>query len=267
MADARPVRDSVYCWNSTNEASVAARQCGEGRLDVGPSWPPGREGTAGAVLTDEQLLADHLAGNPSSFGELVRRYRGELSGFLFHVLGNRATAEDVLQETFLRVHRSARQFDPARKFRAWVFTIASNAATDVLRRQASQAAGSLDAAMHCSASTDGPSRLAALAADEAHRPDRLAVRQEQRRLVHRALARMPDHLRRIIVLAYFQQLSYQDISRSLAIPLGTVKSRLHAATAHFARRWTADHDPSAVKMARRVRNSRRRNLVEEVICH
>jgi RNA polymerase sigma-70 factor (ECF subfamily) len=258
LAEAAGEGFSVYSWNATmNGAGAGARRFGRDELDAGGAWSPRRHTADGDSLTDEQLLADHLAGGPSSFGELVRRYRGELSGFLFHVLGNRATVEDVLQETFLRVHRSAKQFDPSRKFRAWVFTIAANAATDVLRRQSGQLAGSLDAAVHRGATAEGPTRLAALAADDAHRPDRIAVRQEQRTLVHRALDCMPDHLRRIVVLAYFQQLSYQEISRSLSIPLGTVKSRLHAATAHFARRWTAEHDPAAIKMPRRVRNSRK----------
>src|SRR5256714_11198968 len=86
--------------------------------------------------SDEQLLAEYRAGDKSKFAVLVLRYQRELYHFLVRFLGDRALAEDVFQETFLQVHQSADQFDPTRRFRPWLFTIAANKARDLIRSQA-----------------------------------------------------------------------------------------------------------------------------------
>src|SRR5579859_1894615 len=85
--------------------------------------------------SDEHLLADYRTGDKSAFAALVSRYQRELYHFLVRFLGNRASAEDVFQETFLQVHQSAEQFDPQRRFRPWLFTIAANKARDLIRSQ------------------------------------------------------------------------------------------------------------------------------------
>src|SRR5207237_6311742 len=95
--------------------------------------------------SDEQLLADYRAGDRASFSELVGRYQRELYHFLVRFLGNRAAAEDVFQETFLQVHQSAEQFDPQRRFRPWLFTIAANKARDLIRSQARRPTNPLQA--------------------------------------------------------------------------------------------------------------------------
>ena len=95
--------------------------------------------------TDEQLLADYRAGDKASFSELVSRYQRELFHFLVRFLGDRAAAEDVFQETFLQVHQSAEQFDPQRRFRPWLFTIAANKARDLIRSQARRPTNPLQA--------------------------------------------------------------------------------------------------------------------------
>src|SRR5687768_14013250 len=95
--------------------------------------------------TDEQLLDDYRHGEKASFSELVGRYQRELYHFLVRFLGNRAAAEDVFQETFLQVHQSAEQFDPQRRFRPWLFTIAANKARDLIRSQARRPANPLQA--------------------------------------------------------------------------------------------------------------------------
>ena len=87
------------------------------------------EGTV-SDRTDENLLAEHLAGDPTAFRELTERYSRELIHFLTRFLGSRAAAEDVFQETFLQVHTSAETFDGARRFKPWLFTIAANKARD-----------------------------------------------------------------------------------------------------------------------------------------
>src|SRR3954471_16738281 len=82
-----------------------------------------------------------------SFSQLVERYQRELFHFLVRFLGDRAAAEDVFQETFLQVHQSAEQFDPQRRFRPWLFTIAANKARDLIRSQARRPANPLQASI------------------------------------------------------------------------------------------------------------------------
>jgi hypothetical protein len=82
--------------------------------------------------TDEDLLSAYRLGDRTSFATLVERYQRELFHFLVRFLGDRAAAEDIFQEAFLQVHQSADQFDPQRRFRPWLFTIAANKARDLM---------------------------------------------------------------------------------------------------------------------------------------
>ena len=86
-----------------------------------------------AEVSDEQLLVAYRHGDRASFSRLVQRYQRELFHFLVRFTGDRAAAEDIFQETFLQVHQSAEQFDPQRRFRPWLFTIAANKARDLHR--------------------------------------------------------------------------------------------------------------------------------------
>src|SRR5438309_8084608 len=95
--------------------------------------------------SDEQLLAEYRGGDKGKFAVLVLRYQRELYHFLVRFLGDRAAAEDVFQETFLQVHQSADQFDPQRRFRPWLFTIAANKARDLMRSQARRPTNPLQA--------------------------------------------------------------------------------------------------------------------------
>ena len=95
--------------------------------------------------SDEQLLADHLAGVPGAFDGLVARYAHELYGFLCRFVADATLAEDLIQETFVQVHLAAASFDPARSFRPWLYTIAANKARDHLRARGRRQQYSLDA--------------------------------------------------------------------------------------------------------------------------
>ncbi len=87
------------------------------------------------MATDEDLVADFVAGNQAAFAELVERYRRELFSFLQRFINEAALAEDLFQETFIQVYRSAPTFDSTRRFRPWLFTIAANKARDHLGRR------------------------------------------------------------------------------------------------------------------------------------
>ena len=198
----------------------------------------GGRAVAGRVgRSDEQLLADYRSGDKSSFSELVGRYQRELYHFLVRFLGNRAAAEDVFQETFLQVHQSAEQFDPQRRFRPWLFTIAANKARDLIRSQARRPTNPLQASI--SPGDDESGEFIDLMQSVSAMPSEPMEREELQKQVQSTVTGMPEHLREILLLSYFHQFPYKQISEILDIPLGTVKSRLHAAVAHFADRWRA----------------------------
>jgi RNA polymerase sigma-70 factor (ECF subfamily) len=227
---------------------------GNGRPSHLPDGGAGTGGTAAAAAqmvadgagaaamsrdqrTDEQLLADYRAGDAESFAILVSRYQRELFHFLVRFLGDRAAAEDVFQETFLQIHQSAEQFDPQRRFRPWLFTIAANKARDLIRSQARRPTNPLQASINPGDEESG--EFIDLMQSVENTPDMPMQREELQQAVHHTVMAMPEHLREILLLSYFHQFPYKQISDILDIPLGTVKSRLHAAVAHFADRWKA----------------------------
>jgi RNA polymerase sigma-70 factor (ECF subfamily) len=189
--------------------------------------------------SDEKLLEDYRHGDKTSFAQLVGRYQRELYHFLVRFLGNRAAAEDVFQETFLQVHQSAEQFDLTRRFRPWLFTIAANKARDLIRSQARRPVNPLQASI--SPGDEESGEFIDLMQSASELPSEPMERQELQQLVHNTVTSMPEHLREILLLSYFHQFPYKQISEILEIPLGTVKSRLHAAVAHFADKWRATH--------------------------
>src|SRR5436190_11387408 len=185
--------------------------------------------------TDEELLAAYRDGDRLSFATLVERYQRELFHFLVRFLGDRAAAEDIFQETFLQVHQSADQFDPQRRFRPWLFTISANKARDLMRSQARRPTNPLQASI--SPSDDESGQFIDLMQSGDPMPGEAMEREELQKLVQSTVEGMPEHLREILLLSYFHQFPYKEISDILGIPLGTVKSRLHAAVAYFADRW------------------------------
>lgn len=183
--------------------------------------------------TDEELVEDYLDGDTAAFRTIIERYHDPLLRFLFRLTGERAAAEDVFQETFLQIHQSIETFDLTRRFKPWLFTIAANKARDALRKQQRRAAVSLS-----SRGRDGEGgALVDLLEIDLPGPGLRLEQEEQSRMVQSAIDAMPPRLREILLLAYFQKLTYQQMAEALGIPLGTVKSRLHAAVAAFAKLW------------------------------
>jgi len=185
--------------------------------------------------TDEELLAAYRDGDRASFASLVERYQRELFHFLVRFLGDRAAAEDIFQETFLQVHQSADQFDLQRRFRPWLFTISANKARDLMRSQARRPTNPLQASIN--SGDDDSGQFIDLMESADAMPGEAMEREELQKLVQTTVEGMPEHLREILLLSYFHQFPYKEISDILGIPLGTVKSRLHAAVAYFADRW------------------------------
>lgn len=193
--------------------------------------------------SDEELLVRHLAGDAGAFDELAGRYVDELYGFLYRFVNKSAPAEDLVQETLLQVHLAAASFDRSRAFKPWLYTIAANKARDYLRSRSRRQEYSLDTA---SSDEDGPSPASVVESSDEPLA-RQVESQETREAVRALIEEMPEHLRMILMLGYFQQLPYAEIAEILDIPVGTVKSRLHAAVTHFARLWKARTRTDTVK--------------------
>jgi RNA polymerase sigma-70 factor, ECF subfamily len=183
-------------------------------------------------LTDESLLDAHLKGDRAAFRVLVQRYGDGLLGYLFHMTGNRDQAEDLFQETFKRVHEKASTFRGPR-FKGWLFSIATRAAIDHIRKRKHLNAVSLDQGDDC----NGDDCTAqAVATDNAVDPSAEMVLKEQKRQVREAIDDLPDKQRATLMLAYFQQLSYQEVAQVMGCSVGTVKTQMSRALASLARR-------------------------------
>ena len=197
--------------------------------------PPGAAPVDGNAKTDEQLIAGYQAGDRKSFTDLVSRYERELYHFLVRFLSDKVAAEDVFQETFLQIHQSAHDFDTQRRFRPWLFTIAANKARDLIRSNARRPTNPLQASINGRDDDSGEFLDLMKSTDES--PSLPMEKRELRQKVQMTVTNMPENLREILLLSYFHQFPYKQISDILDIPLGTVKSRLHSAVANFADRW------------------------------
>lgn len=168
--------------------------------------------TGAAQASEQKLIAAALGGDQRAYGELVSRYYQQVIGVVYRMCADIYLAEEAAQEAFVRAWQRLERYNPERPFRNWVYRIAINAALDALRKQPPSL--SLN---------DAP-----LAAPQSG-PEARLERKEQAEIVQRAVMALPEASRAVLVLREYQQLSYQDISDALGIPLGTVMSRLNYA--------------------------------------
>lgn len=187
--------------------------------------------------SDEELLVNFRRGQREAFGVLVRRYQGELYGYLCRYLGDRNLAEDVFQNTFLQVFTKIGQYEPGRPARPWLYTIATHQAIDALRRAGRYQALSLEQSREDGTGED-LNHLLDLVESRGPGPLDQAQGEERRQLVRASVERLPDFLKQVVLLAYYQGLKYKDIGDILGIPVGTVKSRLHAALVRLQEAWS-----------------------------
>jgi len=170
------------------------------------------------LATDEELMESVAQGDPSALRELCGRWERPLYRFLHRAADGRDT-DDLYQETWLRVVRASRRFDPARRFSTWLFQIALNLARDLRRRSSAEPTDPalLDQAPFASMATPAAA-------------DGIAAAIDARRL----LAALPEAQREVVVLRILEDLGEEETATILDCPRGTVKSRLHHALARLA---------------------------------
>jgi RNA polymerase sigma-70 factor (ECF subfamily) len=183
-----------------------------------------------ASWSDEDLMLEYRSvGDRRAFDELVHRYERELYNYLRRYLGDAEMAEDAFQGTFLQVHLKCDRFEPGRRVRPWLYTVATNQAIDAQRRDRRHRMVSLDRPCVGKGEDDGAGSLVDLLDGEHPSPADLLESAEQAREVRRAVDQLPESLREVLLLVYYQGLKYREAADVLSIPVGTVKSRLHAA--------------------------------------
>jgi RNA polymerase sigma factor (sigma-70 family) len=164
-------------------------------------------------LTDEELMAGYAAGDRRSFAALFRRWAPRLHGFFLRALGEPAAADDLLQVTFLNVHRARQQFRPLLPLRGWLFSIAAHALQDELRRR-KRVPLALEEQQEAVAET--------VAAED----EPVSVEScERARAVRDALERLPESQRAVLYLHRFEQMNFAEIAHVLGTSEGAVKLR------------------------------------------
>lgn len=173
--------------------------------------------------SDQELVAAVLAGEQEAFAELVRRYQGRLTNYLYRLLRNADEAHDMTQEVFIKVYKALDRYDPSYRFSTWLFRVAQNSAIDQLRRRRHR-----EVSIEPREGEDGEAR-----SREIPSPDRgpyAHLRNRERgRAIQGAIDGLPWEYRELIVMRHFGELSYDEIARAKGMPLGTVKNKLFRA--------------------------------------
>ena len=180
------------------------------------------------VLSDEELLLTYrTVEDRAAFEELVKRYERELYNYLRHYLGDAEMAEDVFQATFFLIHQKRELYEEGRAFRPWLYRIATNQAIDTKRRNKRHLAISLDT--QTQNDENAWNLYAAQLSSEEADPGETALDLERGNQVREAVEQLPETLRQVLYLVYFQGMKYREAAETLGIPFGTIKSRVNTA--------------------------------------
>lgn len=173
------------------------------------------------MAQETQAIARGLRGrDPDLLDELISRYQFRLPRYLWTLTGDRALAEDLFQETWIRVLEKGHQYDPRWQFEAWLFSIARNLALDRLRRRQPESLEALLRTEDTGAPRDWPDH-------ESTTPFEAASAGEEAERVRDMLRRLPPDAREVLVLRFQEEMDLGEIAKVVMAPLSTVKSRLY----------------------------------------
>lgn len=177
--------------------------------------------------SDQEVVAWANRGHEAAFRELVRRYERPVFSLLYRMVRNRGLAEDLAQETFIKVLNGLGSYNPQYRFSSWIFKIANNAAIDQLRKRELDTL-SLDGSPH--AATPAEMSATALQLGDHHESplEELEARELGGAIEH-AIAKLRPEYRACVLLRHVEGHSYEEIARILDLPLGTVKTYIHRA--------------------------------------
>jgi RNA polymerase sigma-70 factor (ECF subfamily) len=172
-------------------------------------------------ISDEDLIEKFQRGDIYAYELIVKRYKDQLLNFVYRFLGNHEEAEDVVQETFLRVYRNRHAYKRVAKFSTWIYTIAGNLARTELRRRNRRRIFSL--------SNMGVEDKEYEISDDVLSPERHTNTVLSEEIIQKEINKLSPKFREVIILRDIQELSYEEISKIIRVPIGTVKSRVNRA--------------------------------------
>ena len=172
-------------------------------------------------ISDEDLIEKFQRGDIYAYELIVKRYKDQLLNFVYRFLGNHEEAEDVVQETFLRVYRNRHAYQRVAKFSTWIYTIAGNLARTELRRRNRRRIFSL--------SNMGVDDKEYEISDEFSSPEKHTNTVLSEEIIQKEINKLSPKFREVIILRDIQELSYEEISKIIRVPIGTVKSRVNRA--------------------------------------
>ena len=177
------------------------------------------------IVNDEDLMLECSKGDMSAFELLVRRHQDALVNYISFTINDYHRAEDLAQETFLRVFKNANRYEPKSTFKSWLYTIATNLARNELRNRGRRMTYYLEDLVDDNEDVYHTEYMI----DTRFQPDILYEKKEQQQLIKKALKRLPENQRLALTLVTYQELSYEEISEILQCSVGAVKSLIHRA--------------------------------------
>jgi len=172
---------------------------------------------------DAQLIRRCLKGDEKAYEKLLEKYRGPVFSICFRMVRNRDDAEDLAQDVFIKIFNILDRYNPSFPFSSWLYRITSNLCIDFLRKN-KRTIYSIDKPVD---SEDG--EMSRQLPSDAIGPERKMELKEEMVILEKAIEKLPEHYRMIVLLRHQEHLSYDEISETLGIPLGTVKARIHRA--------------------------------------
>jgi RNA polymerase sigma-70 factor (ECF subfamily) len=199
------------------------------------------------VTNEADWIRMARAGDQSAFGRLVMAYQTPVYNLAYRMLGNAAEAEEAAQETFLRAYTHLRSYDPQRRFRSWLLSIASHYCIDRLRRRRitwlpleDEIAVAGDSATRLSSSQSDVAKVSLTSGSP--NPEAVVAQREREAYVQRLLAGLSPTDRAAITLRYWNDCSYEEIAETLNLTVSAVKSRLHRARRALAETMEGETD-------------------------
>jgi len=187
--------------------------------EFGSSSKSKQSGARDKKPSDEDLIERFQKGDLYAFDLIVKRYKEQLLNFVYRFVGNQEEAEDIVQETFLRVYRKRKAYKRIAKFSTWIYTIAGNLSRTELRRRKRRKLFSV---------TDmGYEDRDYEISDEGYNPENHTEGVIQEEIIHAEINNLSPKFREVIILRDVQELSYEEISKIIRVPIGTVKSRVN----------------------------------------
>ncbi|MFO0728379.1 MAG: RNA polymerase sigma factor [Myxococcota bacterium] len=215
---------------------MSSAGAGPGPSRVGPPAPrpgaPSDEARARADAEDAERMGRFKKGDAKAFEELLNRHKKGVYNFCLKMLGERSQAEDAMQEVFLRIVRSAKDWERQAKFTTWLYTIARNHCIDALRKAGYRKTASLDHALK-EGEEEGLPLSERVADEEGIAPDRGAQSARMRAILAGAIADLPTEQREVFVMREHAGMAFKDISAIVGVPENTVKSRMRYALEHL----------------------------------